>query len=109
MITRNSSAGVTPPEVSALVNTVPLLCEPNSLQNPVRAAEADWYRDMCEQFAHPTPSLQPNLHNSSAIAVSGGLFQEGGHTRCIEELAQITSLLAMFFARIRGYPELFSA
>jgi hypothetical protein len=58
-------------------------------------AKYDWYSTLSEDYIHPTPNTQPNMHNKDGISVAGGVLQEQGAQKAIRNLAYCTGLTAL--------------
>lgn len=64
--------------------------------NGVLIMNRELYSELCEEFTHLIPSVQPNNYDHDRN-VCGGLAQESGFKQSIELLSHLVSMLALFF------------
>jgi hypothetical protein len=69
-------------------------------------ASKDWYAAFCETYTHPTPGVRPNMHNPKGAGHVGGVVQEEGMRKTLDELVEKVgsiALMAAAFAQLRDY------
>jgi hypothetical protein len=69
--------------------------------------EAAWYRELCEQAVHVTPSTAPNAHNENNTSMVGGCHQIAGREIAISHLANVANWVAICGASLTGPDHLF--
>ncbi len=57
------------------------------------------YGELSESYTHITPGMQPNRHNELRRVVAGGIVQEAGMKKAIEQLTYVVTMLAMLYCR----------
>ena len=72
--------------------------------NSLMYANKDWYSHFCETYTHVTPDTAPNHHGEQAIV--GGLFQQQGVLKVLEELTHIVTPIAMVICRYFNFGDL---
>jgi hypothetical protein len=50
-------------------------------------ASSDWYAEFCEAYRHPTPGIRPNMRNTTGLGYAGGVTQEEGLKKALDEIA----------------------
>ena len=70
-------------------------------------ADSDWYSELCENFTHVNPATRPNLHGKAGRAHVGGIFQEQGLTRAIDELAGVLGVMGLQICKYSSFDDLF--
>jgi hypothetical protein len=78
----------------------------------VLIAPPDWYAEFCDAYTHPTPGIIPNMHNSTGLGYAGGVVQEEGLTKTLDEIigkVGAIALMAAAFAQLQDYKERLSA
>ena len=58
----------------------------------------EWYGDLSSKFGHIRPDVMPNMHGKNT-AVAGGLYQENGVKKAIENLAMVSLPIAMMLSK----------
>jgi hypothetical protein len=72
----------------------------------VLVATEDWYAEFCEAYTHPTPSVTPNMHNATGLGHAGGVVQEEGFKKSLDETIGKVGAVAMMvaaFAQLHDY------
>jgi hypothetical protein len=74
----------------------------------VLVAPPDWYAEFCEAYTHPTPGITPNMHNTTGLGYAGGVVQEEGFEKTLDEIVGkvgAIALMAVAFAQLDDYKE----
>jgi hypothetical protein len=58
-------------------------------------ADEDWYSEMCENYAHAVPQMQPNMHNATCRSLAGGALQVDGLKKVLEQLNHQLAVVAL--------------
>lgn len=72
----------------------------------VLVATPDWYAEFCEAYTHPTPGVTPNMHNTTGLGYAGGVVQEEGFKKALDEIIGKVGAVAMMaaaFAQLHDY------
>jgi hypothetical protein len=69
-------------------------------------ADDDWYARFCEEYTHVTPDTHPNRHNPANLSTVGGVPQEVGCVKALEELATALGMTAQFICGYFGFTDL---
>jgi hypothetical protein len=68
-------------------------------------ANDDWYRELSENYSHPTPMVRPNEHGGSPWV--GGKYDRDGAGSCYGRTMYALTMLAMFVCRWFKFDDLF--
>lgn len=63
-----------------------------------------WYGDLSESFTHPTPAMLPGHHEGMSIV--GGMFQEKGFVKTLDELSTVLAHVAIMVCRFMDFSDL---
>ena len=68
-------------------------------------ADDDWYRELSENYTHPTPGTRPNEHGG--LPWVGGKYEYEGLKNCYGRLMYVLAMLSMFICRWFKFDDLF--
>lgn len=71
----------------------------NKIPYPI---DNEFYQKLCEEVTHPTPGTKPNAHseNKSVSGYVGGVFQETGYIKSLDDLSFVVTAAAFNFSKI---------
>jgi hypothetical protein len=65
------------------------------------------YGELSEAYTHITPRMAPNRHNEFQRMVAGGIVQEAGMAKALEQLVYLVGTIALFYCQYFKFDDLY--
>ena len=69
--------------------------------------DKDRYAELCESSAHVTPKTVPNSHNDEGKKFVGGIFQQQGLSKTLDQLVEVATAVALMVSSMVDRTDLF--